>query len=107
LRLQNSERERVIDVEWGSATTKKTYPVEIVVKAFDRQGLLRDITTILSNSHLNVTSMNTLTDKKTYIATLILTIEVANADELSVALAKIEHLRNVMEVSRVTPSSIH
>jgi len=107
LRLQNSERERVIDVEWGSATTKKTYPVEIVVKAFDRQGLLRDITTILSNSHLNVTSMNTLTDKKSYIATLTLTIEVANADELSVALAKIEHLRNVMEVSRVTPSSIH
>ncbi|WP_455209063.1 GTP diphosphokinase [Kaarinaea lacus] len=107
LRLQNTERERVIEVEWGDATSKKTYPVEIIVRAFDRQGLLRDITTILTNSHLNVTSMNTLTDKKTYIATLTLTIEVANADELSVALAKIEHLRNVMEVSRVTPESIH
>ncbi|MCI0507925.1 MAG: GTP diphosphokinase [Gammaproteobacteria bacterium] len=107
LRLQNTERERVIDVEWGSAAVKKTYPVEIVIRAFDRQGLLRDITTILSNSHLNVTSMNTMTDKKTYIATLSLTIEVANADELSVALAKIEHLRNVMEVSRVTPGIVH
>jgi GTP pyrophosphokinase len=107
LRLQNTERERVIDVEWGSAALKKTYPVEIVIRAFDRQGLLRDITTILSNSRLNVTSMNTMTDKKTYIATLSLTIEVASADELSVALAKIEHLRNVMEVSRVTPGSIH
>jgi GTP pyrophosphokinase len=107
LRLQITERERVIDVEWGSAASKKTYPVEIIVQAFDRQGLLRDITTILSNSHLNVTSMNTMTDKKTHIATLTLTIEVANADELSVALAKIEHLRNVMEVSRLTPGSTH
>jgi len=107
LRLQNTERERVIEVEWGSAIAKKTYPVEIIVRAFDRQGLLRDITTILTNSHFNVTAMNTLTDKKTYIATLSLTIEVASADELSVALAKIEHLRNVMEVSRVTPGSVH
>jgi len=102
LRLQHTEKERVIDVEWGSAAPRKTYPVEIVVHAFDRQGLLRDITTILTNSHLNVLSMNTFTDKKTYMANLAFTIEVANADQLSVALMKIEHLRNVMEVSRKT-----
>ncbi|WP_455376653.1 GTP diphosphokinase [Kaarinaea lacus] len=102
LRLQRAEHERVIDVEWGSETPKKTYPVEIVVHAFDRQGLLRDITTILTNSNLNVLSMNTFTDKKTYMANLGFTIEVANADQLSVALTKIEHLQNVMEVSRKT-----
>jgi len=107
LRLQSTEKERVIDVEWGSASPDKTYPVEIIIEAFDRQGLLRDITTILTNSHLNVTSMNSITNRKTYIATFTLTIEVANADQLSVALAKIEHLRNVMGVSRVTPGSIH
>jgi GTP pyrophosphokinase len=100
LRLQNSEGERVIDVEWGSAAPKKTYPAEVVVRAFDRQGLLRDISTVLSNSHLNVLSMNTHTDKKSYIAQIVFTIEVADADQLSVALTKIEHLRNVMEVSR-------
>ena len=100
LRLQHTEQERVIDVEWGNASPKKTYPVEIVVHAFDRQGLLRDITTILSNSHMNVLSMNTSTDKKTYMANLGFTIEVANADQLSIALTKIEHLKNVMEVSR-------
>jgi len=61
---------------------------------------LRDITTILTNSNLNVLSMNTFTDKKTYMANLGFTIEVANADQLSVALTKIEHLQNVMEVSR-------
>ena len=100
LRLQHTEHERVIDVQWGDAVPKKTYPVEIIVHAFDRQGLLRDITTILTNSHLNVVSMNTHTDKKTYMATLGFTIEVANADQLSIALTKIEHLKNVMDVSR-------
>ena len=44
--------------------------------------------------------MNTSTDKKTYMANLGFTIEVANADQLSIALTKIEHLKNVMEVSR-------
>ena len=102
LRLQHAEHERVIDVEWGNATPQKTYPVEIIVHAFDRQGLLRDITTILTNSQLNVLSMNTHTDKKTCMANLGFTIEVANADELSIALTKIEHLKNVMKVSRKT-----
>ncbi|MGD8558584.1 MAG: GTP diphosphokinase [Gammaproteobacteria bacterium] len=100
LRLQSSERERVIEVDWGQASDKKTYPVDIVVHAFDRQGLLRDITTILTNSHLNVLGMNTVTDRKTYEAQLNFTIEVANADQLNIALTKIEHLRNVMKVSR-------
>jgi GTP pyrophosphokinase len=102
LRLQHTEHERVIDVEWGKATPKKTYPVEIVVHAFDRQGLLRDITTILTNSNLNVQSMNTFTDKRTCMANLGFTIEATSADQLSVALTKIEHLQNVMEVSRKT-----
>ncbi len=44
--------------------------------------------------------MNTITDKKTYEAQMNLTIEVANADQLNIALTKIEHLRNVMKVSR-------
>ncbi|MGD8567081.1 MAG: GTP diphosphokinase [Gammaproteobacteria bacterium] len=100
LRLQSSERERVIDVSWGQASNKKTYPVDIIVHAFDRQGLLHDISTIFTNSHLNVLNVNTATDKKTYEAQLNFTIEVANADQLSIALTKIEHLRNVMKVSR-------
>ncbi|NOZ54197.1 MAG: bifunctional (p)ppGpp synthetase/guanosine-3',5'-bis(diphosphate) 3'-pyrophosphohydrolase [Gammaproteobacteria bacterium] len=100
LRLLDVERERVISVSWGGAQTRKTYPVDIVVTAFDRQGLLRDITTLLTNSHLNVLSMNSHTDKKTYTATFTFTIEVADVDQLSIALTKIEHLQNIMQVTR-------
>jgi len=99
-RLQIDEGERVIEVEWGSTSPRRTYPVEIMIQAYDRQGLLQDVSTILTNSHLSVTAMNMHTDKKTLIAHLGITIEVANVNQLSAALTKIEHLRNVIKVSR-------
>jgi len=100
LRLFNVERERMISVSWGMSPARKTYPVDIVVTAFDRQGLLRDITTLLTNNRLNVLAMNSQTDKKTYLATFTFTIEVTDVDQLSIALTKIEHLQNIMQVTR-------
>jgi len=100
LRLHNVERERIISVSWGTTPARKTYPVDIIVTAFDRQGLLRDITTLLTNSRLNVLSMNSQTDKNTYMATFTFTIEVSDVDQLSIALTKIEHLQNIMQVTR-------
>lgn len=99
LRSQAQEHERLIEVNWGE-TASHSYMVDIHIRAFDRQGLLRDITNILTNAHLNVISVNTHTDRKTYIATMTFSMEVSNVDQLSQALIKIEHLPNVMDVSR-------
>lgn len=99
LRLQMQERERLIEVAWGDDTAE-TYPVDISIQAFDRQGLLRDITNVLTNTQLNVMSVNTHTNKKTYMAEMTFSLEVEDVDQLSRALAKIEQLPNVMEVSR-------
>lgn len=99
LRLQMQERERLIEVAWGDDTAE-TYPVDISIQAFDRQGLLRDITNVLTNTQLNVLSVNTHTNKKTYMAEMTFSLEVEDVDQLSRALAKIEQLPNVMEVSR-------
>jgi GTP pyrophosphokinase len=101
LRYEAKEKERLIPVEW-SVGTKKTYPVDIYVKAFDRQGLLRDITEVLSNDNLNVMAVNTLSDRKTYTANMTLTLDVNDVEQLSRALSKIELLPNVMEVRRKT-----
>jgi GTP pyrophosphokinase len=101
LRLEMKENERLIDVEWAEGTTQ-TYPVDIHVKAFDRQGLLRDITEVLSNDHLNVIAVNTMSDRKTYIADMTLTVDVFDVEQLSRVLSKIEQLPNVMEVWRKT-----
>ena len=94
-----TEPERVIEVAWQQDLAR-TYVVDIQVRAFDRQGLLRDVTEILSNEHLNVTAVNTLTERKTNIANMRLTLDVADISQLSGALTKIEHLPNVLEVAR-------
>jgi GTP pyrophosphokinase len=101
IRLEAKESERLIEVEWAEGTTQ-TYPVEIHVKAFDRQGLLKDITEVLSNDNLNVIAVNTLSDRKTYTADMTLTLDVYDVEQLSRALSKIELLPNVMEVWRKT-----
>ena len=99
MRLRATEKERLVAVAWGESS-KDVYPVDIVLKAFDRQGLLKDITNILSNEHLNVVGVNTRTDKKTHIANMSFSLEVNDIAQLSKALVKIEQLPNVMEVAQ-------
>ena len=91
--------ERFVEVAWQHGEGR-AYKVDIQVRAYDRQGLLRDITEVLSNDYLNVTAVNTLTDRKTHIADMTLTLDVEDVEQLSRALVKIEQLPNVMEVRR-------
>jgi len=95
------KRPRLIEVEW-SRHGRRTYPVDIEILAFDRHGLLRDITSILSNEKVNVLSINTNTDKQKQHAHMRLTLEIANIDELSRVLGRINQLPNVTEVRRRT-----
>ena len=57
------EDERLIEVSWGRATAQ-VYPVDVHIHAYDRQGLLRDITGLLANERINVIAVNTLSDKQ-------------------------------------------
>lgn len=99
LNITPEKRVRLIEVEWSSKQ-RQTYPVDIEILAFDRQGLLRDITAILSNDKINVLSVNTQTDKKNYSVRMQLTLEIANIDELSRVLGRIGQLPNVTEARR-------
>ncbi len=99
LRLQQIEYERLLEVDW-SQSIQNTYPVEILVHAYDRQGLLRDITEILTHERLNVMGVNTLTDRRTHIADMTLSLDVHDVTQLSGILAKVEQLPNVIEVRR-------
>jgi len=98
LALANRHSERVIEVGWGE--TPATYPVDIMVIAHDRSGLLRDIASVLANEQVNVLSANTQTDPETSIARMELTLEITDVLQLSRLLDKIGQLRNVMEVYR-------
>lgn len=99
LRLAQGNRDRLIEVGW-SAETAHTYPVDIHIEAYDRQGLLRDITALLSQDKINVHAINTSTDKRTHRAHMQITVEIADMSQLSRVLARIGELPNVIEARR-------
>ncbi len=100
LNLQKRESERIIEVSWGDKP-RRIYPVDIQVEAYDRSGLLRDITILLANEKVNVLSVNTITDQSDNTANMQLTIEISGIEWLSHVLAKIDQLSNVIRVYRV------
>ena len=97
--LRTEEPQRLINVEWGSKKAQM-YPVDIRIKAWDRTGLLRDITVVLANEKVNVLSVNTLTDKKENLANILVTLEVLGLEALGQVLNKINQLPNVVDVQR-------
>ncbi len=98
-RLKEQEPERIVDVSWGEME-QQVYPVDIFVRAYDRQGLLRDVTSILANEKVNVIGVNTLSDRSDQTATMMLTIEIGSLSELGHILGKINQLTHVIEVKR-------
>ncbi len=98
-RLEETAPERLIDVSWRQQTSQR-YPVDITVEAYDRQGLIRDISSLLNNEGINVTAVNTQTDPLDQVARMTLTAEVADVDQLSRIMERIAGLRNVRDVHR-------
>ncbi|AQA18479.1 GTP diphosphokinase [Halioglobus japonicus] len=101
VKLQEASPERVIEVEWGGAPTDN-YEVDVAIEAYDRHGLLRDITGLFANAHINVLSINTQTNKKSHTATMRLRVEVPNLASLSKLLERINRLHNVISANRCT-----
>jgi GTP pyrophosphokinase len=99
LKLQERDSERVIKVEWGQAP-ENTYSVAIVVEAYDRYGLLRDITSLLDSERINISAMQTLSDKRKNTVDMFITLEVRSYAELSRVLARLNQLPNVASARR-------
>ena len=99
--LQQTARERIVEVEWGM-DVEANYEVDVAIEAYDRQGLLRDITALFANAHINVLAVNTLTNKQSNTATMQLRVEVRNLSSLSKLLERIDRLKNVVSARRVS-----
>ncbi|HIE57210.1 MAG TPA: bifunctional (p)ppGpp synthetase/guanosine-3',5'-bis(diphosphate) 3'-pyrophosphohydrolase, partial [Anaerolineales bacterium] len=97
--LRIKDRERLVQVSWG--TPMRTYEVPIRVKAYDRSGLMKDISTLLANEKVNMTKVRV--DVVTLSSTAIfdLTIGVSGVEHLSRVLDRLEGLDNVYEARRV------
>ena len=97
--LRIHDRERLVRVSWGEA--KRTYPVPVRVKAYDRNGLMKDIATLISDEGVNMTGINV--DVNRNLAILDLTLEVPDIAKLSRVLDRLENLPNVTEAIRIRP----
>ncbi len=101
LRLNETSPDRVIEVEWG-VSPAENYEVDVGIEAYDRQGLLRDITGLFANARINVLSINTQTNKRSNTATMRMRLEVPNLVALSKLLERINRLKNVISAQRLS-----
>ena len=97
--LLHQNPERNVEVNWGNESTSG-YSLDIMIHANDRTGLVRDVTAIIANEKVSLLGMNTRTNLHSQIASLELTIEVANQEVLARTLAKLAGVDEVFEVKR-------
>ena len=99
LHRAQKEPERLIQVDWGIETP--TYPVTLLVKAWNRAGLLNDITKILAREKVNIRGSTTKSTKRSPFASIIITIEVKDAGQLTRIIDLIARVQNVISVERM------
>ncbi len=100
--IHEDEKERLIPVSWGASDS--TYPVSIKVEAWDRVGLVRDITTLVAEEKVNIAAISSLDGSERTpegYFNLYITLETKSLTQLSRLLAKIEAIRGVISVSRI------
>ncbi len=95
-----NDEECFVEVEW-EPPVGTMYSVDIHIKADDRYGLLRDVSGILTEERINIIAVQTATDQE-HIANMRMTVEIKDAKQFSRSLQRIDGLRNVMEVCRIT-----
>ena len=93
------EGERVVHVDWGK-DSEQTYPMTVQVHAFDRKGLLKDVSSVFADEKVNVLEMNTRTEVKDQSVRMEVLVEVQGIEIMSKVLAKLDQLPNVLSVRR-------
>jgi len=94
------DRERLARVSWGEP--KSRYPIPVVIKAYDRDGLMRDVSTLIAEEGVNMTKVTVDVNKKN-LAAFELILEVRDLAHLSKVLDRLENLDNVLEARRSRP----
>ena len=99
LGLNQRSPERIIEIGWGQSESA-TYPVDLVLRAHDRNGLLRDISTVLADEGASVTDLSSHTDRKTMQTVMNISVEIRDLPTLSTAITRLEQVPNVVSVRR-------
>ena len=93
------DKERLVNVTWGEPKT--TYAIPIRIKAYDRYGLMKDVSTLINEEGINIPSLKVDTHKN--LAVFDITLEVRDILQLSRVLDRLENLPNVLQAHRINP----
>ena len=99
LNLEHDKQKQLISVEWEDHENQ-TFEINLVIQAIDRTGLLKDITSILSDLKVNVLGVQSLSNKETQMADMQITLEIQDLEQLQKVTDKINQLPNVLNVYR-------
>jgi len=99
LSLNQRHPERVVEINWGEQG-EGAYPVDLTLHAFDRNGLIRDITAVLADDDANVMDLKSHTDKRSMQVVMDISIEIKDLPTLSTAITRLEQVPNVVSVRR-------
>ncbi len=99
LNLRSHEQLRLVQVDWGGESIGE-YQAGLELVAYDRQGLLRDITSSITNEGVTVSALNTRTDNSDLTAHMSLTVNINSIEQLVALMDKLRQLRNVISVER-------
>jgi GTP pyrophosphokinase len=98
-RLSAKTPARLLPVSWG-ALKDGEFPVDIEIEAFDRRGLVRDVSAVLTDDKISIQGMRTVTDKRDQVAHMQISISISGLPQLSRVLARIAQLENIISVKR-------
>ncbi len=101
IRMRATKPERILNVEWSKADGGNP-TVELSVTAYDRRGLVRDITDVLAYERLSIEAMTTTTDRNAGTARLLVTVSISDLEQLTRVLNRLTAVPNVIHARRMS-----
>ena len=98
-RISSRATARVLAVTWGKMGERE-YPIDIELQAFDRRGLVRDVSAALADEKISIQGMHTVTDARDNIAHMRIGLGVTGLPQLSRALTRIAQVPNIISARR-------
>jgi GTP pyrophosphokinase len=97
------EKERLIDVNWGHIS--ELYPITVQINAWNRVGLLKDISTVVSGEKVNISNITFKDNDSKDEVNLHITIDVKDMNQLNHILSKITSIPGIVDATRLRPQS--
>ncbi|MET1254170.1 GTP diphosphokinase [Aliikangiella maris] len=99
LASQNNSPEKILQVEWTNSLNK-SYLIDLLIKAYDRKGLLSDITMLMADEKVSVTYLNTHVNKQRLMVVIKIQIEVPSLATVDRIMSRVEKLPTIVSVQR-------